>query len=464
MSDTITKYQKSNPKTTTVAVPKATAQDLKIGQQVFNELKYAFDGAGTYENEAVAAFNKIKNKFQLTELNRLVKARGDYPNVYEWLQDEMSDYDYKQYRAIWDRLKGIDKTIVAPKVNNALRAASVVGDVTGVNAVVAAGEVVGTAIKAGFTWLKDKGLPWFMEKLREALGSTAGAILQQLLDYTGIGAIGVTVLWAALTLFDVFEISSGIGSWAKLFFSIIGLLSAGALAKTIGGFLKPFFKSSGGSITNFFIKIAEKPWFIKYVKPIVGWIGSKVSGAVSLLKQAGNWVVKKLGATTIGGYVTKAAEWLSNIAQSIVKFAGFESKQTTAYLAKTDLKNQGKKLIAKTVDPIKDYGKEKIAQGTGYVGGETAKTAAELALDDREIRKNSKKFKKAFNKGNLGKTVSTTIKTYDKFGKVIDKTGKIANQTGKTIDKYGNQFNPQTIGTGKLNTGTRFAGGGGADW
>jgi hypothetical protein len=49
MSDTITKYQKSNPKTTTVAVPKATAQDLKIGQQVFKELKYAFDGMGTYE-------------------------------------------------------------------------------------------------------------------------------------------------------------------------------------------------------------------------------------------------------------------------------------------------------------------------------------------------------------------------------------------------------------------------------
>jgi hypothetical protein len=97
---------------------------------------------------------KIKNKFQLTELNRLVKSRGDFPNVYEWLQDEMSDYDYKQYRAIWDRLKGIDKTIVAPKVNNVLRAASVVGDVTGVNAVVAAGEVVGTAIKAGFTWVK----------------------------------------------------------------------------------------------------------------------------------------------------------------------------------------------------------------------------------------------------------------------------------------------------------------------
>ena len=437
MSDTITKYQKSNPKTTTVAVPKATAQDLKIGQQVFKELQHAFDGAGTYENEAVAAFNKIKNKFQLTELNRLVKARGDYPNVYEWLQDEMSDYDYKQYRAIWDRLKGIDKTIVAPKVNNALRAASVVGDVTGVNAVVSAGEKVGTAIKAGFTWLKDKGLPWFMEKLRDALGSTAGAILQQLLDYTGIGAIGVTVLWAALTLFDVFEISSGIGSWAKLFFSIIGLLSAGALAKTIGGFLKPLFKSTGGGITNFFIKIAEKPWFIKYVKPIVGWIGSKLSWAAGLLKQAGDWVVKKLGATAIGGMVTKGVKWLGQIAENIIKFAGFESKQTTAYLAKKDLQNQGKKLAAKAVvDPTVKYGKEKFAQGAGYVGGEKAKTAVELGYNIKDLTKKPKDIIKPLknmektdveNIKKIGKSGEAIINTYDDLTNIVDKSTQLAS-------------------------------------
>jgi hypothetical protein len=431
MSDTITKYKKSNPKTTTT-VPKATAQDLKIGQQVFKELQHAFDGVGTYENEAVAAFNKIKNKFQLTELNRLVKSRGDFPNVYEWLKDEMSDYDYKQYRAIWDRLKGIDKTIVAPKVNNALRVASAVGDVTGVNAVVAAGEVVGTAISSGFKWLKDKGLPWFMEKLRDALGSTAGAILQQLLDYTGIGAIGVTILWAALTLFDVFEISSGIGSWAKLIFSVLGLLTAGALAKTIGGFLKPFFKSTGGTITKFFTSIAEKPWFITYIKPIVGWIGSKIGWAAGLLKQAGDWVVKKLGATAIGGMVTKAVKWLGQISENIIKFAGFESKQTTAYLAKKDLQNQGKKLAAKAVvDPTVKYGKDKFAQGAGYVGGEKAKTAVELGYNIKDLTKKPqdiiKPLKKKIDIKTLSKSGDEVIKTYDKFGKVIDQTTQLAS-------------------------------------
>ena len=431
MSDTITKYKKSNPKTTTT-VPKATAQDLQIGQKVFNELKYAFDGMGTYENEAVAAFNKIKNKFQLDELNRLVKSRGDFPNVYEWLKDEMSDYDYTQYRAIWDRLKSIDKTVVAPKVNNALRVASAVGDVTGVNAVVSAGEKVGTAIKAGFTWLKDKGLPWFMEKLREGLSSTGGAILQQLLNYTGVGAIGTTILWAALTLFDVFEISSGIGSWAKLIFSVLGLLTAGALAKTIGGFLKPLFKSTGGTITKFITSIAEKPWFIKYIKPIVGWIGGKLGWAAGLLKQAGDWVVKKLGATTIGGMVTTGVKWLGQISENLIKFAGFESKQTTAYLAKKDLQNQGKKLAAKAVvDPTVKYGKDKFAQGAGYVGGEKAKTAVELGYNIKDLTKKPQDIIKPLNKKidikSLSKAGDEVVSTVDKVGDVIDQGTQIAS-------------------------------------
>lgn len=432
------------PKVTTPVKPTQTnvisQQAKQYALNIMTSLRKAFDGVGTDEVLAKQTIFKIKDKQTLDFINSLIAKQitPKFPkikNLKDWINNEMSDIDRNSYKSLWDHLgklgyKGYNK--------NDFLAATGKGDAVG-------------AIGAGFTWLKDKGLPWFMEKLRDALGSTAGAILQQLLDYTGVGAIGVSVLWAVLTLFDVSQIDSGVGTWAKLIFSILGLLTAGALAKTVGGFLKPLFSSTGGTLTAFFQKIAKQNWFIKYIKPVVGWIGSKVSRAVSLLKQAGNWVVKKLGATTIGGYVTKAAEWLTNITQSIVKFAGFESKQTTAYLAKTDLKNQGKKLITKVAAPIKDYGKEKIAQGTEYVGGETAKTAVELGLDARDLRKKPREWKKAVNKGNLGKTVSAGIKTYDEFGKVINKTDKIANQTGKTIDKYGNQFDPRLIGTGGLN-------------
>jgi len=430
------------PKVTTPVKPTQTnvmsQQAKQYALNIMALLRKAFDGVGTDEVLAKQTIFKIKDKQTLDFINSLIAKQitPKYPkikNLKDWINDEMSDIDRNSYKSLWDHLgklgyKGYNK--------NDFLSATGKGDVVG-------------AIGAGFTWLKDKGLPWFMEKLRDALGSTAGAILQQLLDYTGVGAIGVSVLWAVLTLFDVSQIASGVGTWAKLIFSVLGLLTAGALAKAVGGFLKPLFKSGGGTLTSFFQKIAKQEWFIKYIAPKVSWISGAVSGAASLLKQAGNWVVKKLGATTIGGYVTKAAEWISNIAQSIVKFAGFKSKQTTGYLAKTDLKLQGKKLITKVADPIKDYGKEKIAQGTGYVGGENAKTAVELGLDARELRKKPRDFRIATNKGNIGKTVTTGIKTYDKFGKVINKTGKVANQTGKVINKTGNKF-LRAIGTQPL--------------
>ena len=390
-------------------------------QNVLSKLKTAFDQDsdgvyddwdGTNENGALAAINLITTKNILDRVNQLIASSArPYGSLKSWVNDEMSDIDRDTYKAIWDRL---GKLGYKGYIQNDFLAATGKGDIVGM-------------VGAGFTWLKDKGIPWFMEKLRDALGSFGGAVVQQLLNLTGVGAIGTTILWAVLTLFDVSQIASGAGTWAKLIFSVLGLLTAGVLAKAIGGFLKPLFNSAGGTLTSFFQKIAQQNWFIKYIKPVVGWIGSKVSGAASLLKQAGDWVVKKLGATTIGGFVTKAAEWLRTISQSIVKFAGFESKQTTAYLAKKDLQKQGNKLITKAVvDPVKDKTKEKIVQSSEYVGGNKGKTAAELALNVANLTKKPQEITKAINKGDIVKTVTTGVKAVDQTGKVIDKGVELA--------------------------------------
>jgi len=390
-------------------------------QNVLSKLKTAFDQDsdgvyddwdGTNENGALAAINLITTKNILDRVNQLIASSArPYGSLKSWVNDEMSDIDRDTYKAIWDRL---GKLGYKGYIQNDFLAATGKGDIVGM-------------VGAGFTWLKDKGLPWFMEKLRDALGSTAGAIVQQLLAYTGVGAIGTTILWAVLTLFDVSQIASGIGSWAKLIFSVFGLLTAGVLAKAIGGFLKPLFKSTGGGIATFFANIAKKPWFVTYVKPWVNKIGQAIGWASGLLKQAGDWVVKKLGATAIGGMVTKAVKWLQSISEMIVKYAGFESKQTTAYLAKKDLQNQGKKLITKAVvDPVKDKTREKIVQSSEYVGGNKGKTAAELALNVANLTKKPQEITKAINKGDIVKTVTTGVKTVDQTGKVIDKGVELA--------------------------------------
>lgn len=397
--------------------PNVMSQQAKqYALNIMGLLRKAFDGVGTDEVLAKKTIFMIKDKQTLDFINSIIAKQitPKYPKIKslkDWINDEMSDIDRNSYKALWDHLgklgyKGYNK--------NDFLAATGKGDVVGM-------------AKSGFKWMKEKGLPWFFEKLREALGSTVGAVLQQLLDYTGIGAIGVSILWAVMTLFDVAQLTSGVGSWAKLFFSVLGLLTAGALAKTVGGFLKPFFSSTGGTLSSFFTKIAEKPWFIKYIKPITGWIGSKIGQASSLLTQAGEWVVKKLGATTIGGYVSKAAQWLQSIAEGIVKWAGAGAKAETQTLAKAEVQTGAQKLIDKTIrDKAKDYGKEKVAQGAGYIGGEKAKTAVELGYDVSDLSTDRKTFADDLSQAKFDKAVKSGKKVYKDVSGVVDKTQQIA--------------------------------------
>ena len=413
------------------------AKNDKAAYSIVNALKKAFDldndnvfddYDGTNEDGALKAINLITNKNILDKVNQIIGSSiKPYKDLRAWLNDEMSDFDPTQYRAIWKRLEGLGYT--GANYNDFLAAAG-----TGVE-----------MVQKGFTWLKEKGIPWFFEKLRDALGSIGGAIVQQLLDYTGVGAIGVTVLWAALTLFDVWEVSSGVGSWAKLFFSVVGLLSAGALGAVMGKFLKPMFGlKSGGKLSSFFASIAEKPWFIKYIKPIVGWIGGKISWAVDLLKKAGTWISSKLGATSIGGLVSKGAKWLQDIAEGIVKWAGAGAKAETQAIAKSEIKKGGEKLVKTALyDPAKKYTKETGVDVAGVVGGQKGKEIAQSAVDYTDYKKVTSDLKGAIKKGDYVKTAEKGYKTYGAIANELNKekpitTAKdyIANTVNKGVNNY----------------------------
>lgn len=412
------------------------AKNDSAAYSVVNALKRAFDldgdnvfddYDGTNEDDAVKAIDLIVNKNILDKVNEIIAYQiKPYKDLRAWLNDEMSDFDPTQYRAIWKRLEGLGYT--GANYNTFLAAAGAGVDL----------------VKKGFTWLKEKGIPWFFEQMRDILMSTGGAILQTLLDYTGVGALGVTAAWAALTLFDVSQIASGIGSWGKLFFSVIGLCTAGALAKIIGKFLKPFF-GAGGTIGSFFQKIAKQSWFIKYVKPAISKIGGALSWAAGLIKQAGTWVVEKLGATTIGGMVTKAAAWMEQLFQGIVKWSGTgaasETKLATDLgikkLTQDQIKADAKKITQKVIyDPAKDKVKGYTADATGYVAGDKAKTALELGYGIGNYKKIlTKDFKGAVKSGDYAKTADKGYKAYDQFGKLIDKGTQLASNDDNVVKK-----------------------------
>ena len=403
------------------------AKNDKAAYSIVNALKRAFDldndnvfddYDGTNEDAAVKAIDLIVNKNILDKVNQIIAYQiKPYRDLRAWLNAEMSDFDPTQYRAIWKRLEGLGYK--GANYNDFLAAAG-----TGVE-----------MVQKGFTWLKEKGLPWFFEKLRDALGSIGGAIVQQLLDYTGVGMIGVTVLWAALTLFDVWQISSGVGSWAKIFFSVVGLLSAGSLGAVMGKFLKPFFGlKSGGKLSSFFASIAEKPWFIKYIKPIVGWVGSKISWAVDLLKQAGTWIASKLGSTAIGSLVSKGAKWLQDIAEGIVKWAGAGAKAETQAIAKAEIKKGGEKLVKTAVyDPVKDDLKTAGVNVAGVVGGEKTKQIAQDAVDYADYKKVTSDLKGAIKKGDYVKTAEKGYNTVDNLVSGYEKVNPYMTGSGGTF-------------------------------
>jgi len=440
ISDAITKYKKSNPKAPTVS-NKPTAQDLKTAQTVFDELKAAFDGGGTYEDDAVDAFNKIKNKPTLDRVNQLVKSRGDFPNVYDWLSDEMSDYDYEQYRAIWNRLKSIDKTIVAPKVNNALRVASVVGDVTGINAAVAVGEGIGKAIQT----LKNMTVGDIMEGFRSFLGGVAGGVVQILLTVFG-GPLGAGInlfAWAVLLIWDIYQWTQGKPNWWNLILDTFSVVTAGLAAKALApakavaseaktlpllmSALKKGFPTVYKYVAGFggtLVKLGGKA--VTGVKNALGWLSSKLpffstmwnklNGMISKIGDLVKSLDDAIGTAVSGKVVSTINNKVGGIMQkSFPKLGEFFKSPKGIELAK--------KLTEKEADAIGEY-------ISGPIRGKTIEASTEW------VCKNGTKAQcDAFKGGNEYYKIAVNVSKFGKSGTEINSTVKKKEGASELVSK-----------------------------
>ena len=442
ISDVITKYKKSNPKAVVSNQP--TAQDLKTAQTVFDELKAAFDGGGTYEDDAITAFNKIKNKPTLDRLNQLVKARkmSGINSVYDWLTDEMSDYDYKQYRTIWDKLKSIDKTLVAPKVNNALRVASVVGDVTGINAVVSVGEDIGKAIQT----LKNMTVGDIMEGFRSFLGGVAGGVVQILLTVFG-GPLGAGInlfAWAVLLIWDIYQWTQGKPNWWNLILDTFSVVTAGLAAKALApakavaseaktlpllmSALKKGFPTVYKYVAGFggtLVKLGGKA--VTGVKNALGWLSSKLpffstiwnklNGMISKIGDLVKSLDDAIGTAVSGKVVSTINNKVGGIMQkSFPKLGEFFKSPKGIELAK--------KLTEKEADAIGEY-------ISGPIRGKTIEASTEWVCKNGTkaqcdaFKGGNEYYKIAVNVSNFGKSgteINSTIKKKEGASELISKT------------------------------------------
>ena len=149
------------------------------------------------------------------------------------------------------------------------------------------------------SWM-GKGIIYLARKLRDAMYSTVGIVVDAILVATGAGKAIQWIPWAILVALDIYEITSGDyeeALWMKILFTLIdvvGLVTAGALAKGLrlglkgatkmtevtGIILKnPKFKNVFASMPNTLKKISPK------LKKAVEYLSTRFPKGSSFIKK-----------------------------------------------------------------------------------------------------------------------------------------------------------------------------------
>lgn len=431
---------KTKPKSATTAAacktvdgkPIPANQIPAVAKQIFDELAYAFDGVGTYEGEAVAAYQKITCKPILDAVNAKVAARGmkGIKNVGDWAKDEMSDYDYEQYRKIWANLQKLGYK--APPVNQGMRAAGVVGSVTGINAIEKGAE----GIQQIFGGRPMDGFEKIINAIRDFLGGVGGAVVTTILDFTGIGKVITTIGWGLLIVGDVIVwIAKGVAKIPEILLSLVSIVTTGASGAVVGKVLKPFM-GKGSTIGSLIQGLAGNKILGSILKAIqagAAKIGSMVQKAIYWLTNT-SWFKKYLAGGIVGkviGSVSKTISgFIDDFSKAAAKYGGAGSTLRVGG-GKELLQKKGAAKIKKAVtkDLTSDLGWEGAAIAGQELGGEKTGKLVKLTKATKGFGTGISDLSKTGKK--IDASASTDIGTISQSNKLLSKTA--AKNVGSTV-------------------------------
>ena len=403
-----------------------------VAKQIFDELAYAFDGAGTYEGEAVAAYQKITCKPILDAVNAKVAARGmsGIKNVGDWAKDEMSDYDYEQYRKIWANLQKLGYK--APPVSQGMRAAGVVGSVTGINAIEKGAE----GIQQIFGGRPMDGFEKIINAIRDFLGGVGGAVVTTILDFTGIGKVITTIGWGLLIVGDVIVwIAKGVAKIPEILLSLVSIVTTGASGAAVGKVLKPFM-GKGSTIGSLIQGLAGNKILgsiLKVIQAGAAKIGSMVQRAIYWLTNT-SWFKKYLAGGIVGKVISSVSKTISGFIDDFSKAAakyGGAGSTLRAGGGKELLQKKGAAKIktAMTKDLTTDLGWEGAAIAGQELGGEKTGKLVKLTKTVKGMGTGVKDLSKTGKK--VDASASTDLGTISQSNKLLSKTA--AKNVGSTV-------------------------------
>jgi hypothetical protein len=183
--------------------------------------------------------------------------------------------------------------------------------------------------------LLKKGAIYLARKVRQALYSTAGMIVDAILIATGVGKAAQFVVWAIVVALGIYELSTGDYEhpddpmWMRILFfgvDIFAMVTAAAAAKPFRGILNGM---KGASETAVVAKASKPGVFrsmLESIKGVLGKVASLFERAMGALKN--NWVTRPIG-NFLGKWVGKLGGLLERLGGSIGKYlkAAPEAKQ-----------------------------------------------------------------------------------------------------------------------------------------
>lgn len=191
--------------------------------------------------------------------------------------------------------------------------------------------------------LLSQGVRFILRKLKDAMYSTIGMIVDSILIATGIGKTAQWIPWALITSLDAYQLLSNDWPadekndpmWLKLLFfgfDILGLVSAGAMAKAARAEAQPL-KMISKDPSKVIAYLKKNPKLKSIIESIIS-MSKKVPGYLS---KASSYIGKKFpaGAKFIESVLGGISKILTNLENSLGKLIGARASKGVMTGSKT---------------------------------------------------------------------------------------------------------------------------------
>jgi hypothetical protein len=341
--------------------------------------------------ESKQLFSKMKKLiYPLIEHDKNIVSEYEVRYGMNLIFESSDTFNYSTYKTIeesWDYIK--TKMLDVCPVTPSELLEGWLDDTWG--AIKSGASAVWDKVKQAGSWILNKGLPWFFEKLESFLLNPVTIGFEVALSTIGVGKVAGAILWGALGIWKIYQlftgkISNDIWSYLDIGVCLLGLLLTGGAAKA----LKAAIKGTGRSIA----KLAKLPG----IKQLIQVLSKGISFISSAILKPIEWLAKNLGGSKVTEMINVAKNKISEVVKKLQNTFSKAAEgpglgKTTVQGVKTDIINPARTAFkTKSLADLERAAFKGAATGTAFAVGMKGveKYAEKRAKQDEEKLKQEK--------------------------------------------------------------------------